>query len=49
MIFVEFTLTVLGIAKKEFHDMVIDLVKRKWLSTKQANMKSINISIVLSR
>ena len=25
---------VLGIAKKQFHDSIIDLVKRKWHSTK---------------
>ena len=43
----EFTFReVLGIAKKEFHDMIIDLVKTKWLSTEPENPKSVDVSMV---
>ena len=34
---------VLGITKKEFHDLIIELVKRKRLSTKPENEKPIEV------
>ena len=36
---------VLGIAKKEFHNSIIDLIKRKWLSTEPENEKSIEVKL----
>ena len=33
----------MGIAKKEFQGIIIDLVKRKWLSTEPENEKRIYI------
>ena len=39
----EFTLReVLGIAKKEYHDMTIELLKRNWLSIKPGNAKPVD-------
>ena len=37
---------VLGIAKKEFHDMFIDLVKRKRLLIEGESVKPIDVSAV---
>ena len=41
---VEFTLReVLGIAKKEFHDTILDLIKRKRLLTKPKSEKPVEV------
>ena len=42
---IEFTLReVLGIAKKEFHDVIIDLIKRKRLTTSEEGTRPTNVS-----
>ena len=44
---VEFTLReVLGIAKKEFHEVIIDLMKRKRLTTEQEVAKPANVNVM---
>ena len=48
--YMEFTLRedlVLGIAKKKFHDTIIDLMKRKRVSIEPKNAKPVDISAVV--
>ena len=37
----------LGIARKEFHDGIVDLVKRKWLATKPEPEKLVEVRAAL--
>ena len=40
---VEFSLReLLGIVKREFHDLLVDLVKRKWQSTIELGSTKVN-------